>query len=84
LMTACNTRTVAYARHVRKFSLLTQRMGTKLFETRIRRSARAVDYVDAGIDLIHYDPKGPTAMDYRAFVEELETTIKEKEAEKHG
>lgn len=78
LMTACNLRTITYARHIKKYALLTKKMGTRLFDTKIRKSARAADYIEAGVDLVHYDPKGTTTQDYRAFTTELLQALKEE------
>lgn len=78
LMTACNTRTIAYTRHAKKYSVLTKKMGTRLFRTKIRKSARAADYIETGIDLIHYDPKGTTTQDYYEFTDELLKALKEE------
>lgn len=83
LMTGCSQRTIAYARHVATYEKLSQYMHTKLFKTTIRRSARAAEYIESGIDLIHYDPTGNTTKDYYAFAAELEASIKEREAQKH-
>lgn len=82
LMTKCNIRSITFQRHVRKYETLAANMKTILFDTKIRQSARAIDYVESGVDLVHYDPKGKTTQDYRDFVKEFLRTIKKKEEEK--
>ena len=82
LMTKCNFRTVAFLRHVKKYKALASKIGTRLFETKIRQSARAADYVDAGEDLIHYDPRGKTTEDYLRFADELLDILKMEEDKK--
>ena len=78
LMTRCNIYTIAFKRHVRKYTALAAKMETKLFSTYIRQSARAVDYVESKTDLLHYDPKGKTTEDYIAFVEEFKKEVAER------
>lgn len=80
LMTRCNPRAIAFQRHINKYKMMAQKIGIRLFETKIRQSARAGDYVESGVDLIHYDPRGKTTDDYRNFVEELKQVITEEEA----
>lgn len=82
LMTNCNTITITFKRHVRKYAQIAQGMDTRLFQTKIRKSARATDYVESGYDLIRYDPKGKTTDDYRAFVEEFKAAVAEEEGKK--
>lgn len=83
LMTKCNIHGIAFKQHVALYKDYTARfMGTKLFDTKIRQSARAADYVASGIDLIRYDPKGKTTQDYIAFVQEFLSRIQEEE--NHG
>ena len=79
LMTKCNFRTVAFAQHEKLFKKFAAKMGTRLFDTKIRQSVRATDYVASGMDLIRYDPKGKTTEDYRTFVQEFLTCINEEE-----
>lgn len=84
LMTRCDVRSIAFQRHIRKYTVLAERIGTSLFETKIRRCARAADYVESGYDLIRYDPKGKATQDYIQFVAEFEKLLAEKEAERHA
>ena len=80
LMTKCNFRTLAFAQHKELYKDYASRMGTRLFNTKIRQSVRATDYVASGIDLIRYDPKGKTTEDYIAFVKEFLFCIQEEES----
>lgn len=84
LMTKCNIRSITFQRHVRKYETLASRMNTILFNTKIRQSARAIDYVESGVDLIRYDPKGKTTQDYRDFSKEFLDTIKKREKEERN
>ena len=79
LMTKCNFRTLAFAQHEKLYKKYAAQMGTRLFNTKIRQSVRATDYVASGIDLIHYDPKGKTTEDYIAFVNEFLSCIQEED-----
>ncbi len=80
LMTKFDPRSRAGKRHVAKYTSLTGRMGVYLFDTKIRASAKAAEYVEAGMDIVRYAPDSTTAQDYVAFVQELlerVNTIKE-------
>ena len=76
LMTKYDIRTRASRRHDKKFPNLAVRLGVNLFDTKIRASAKAAEYVEAGLDIIRYDPKCNTSLDYYSFVEELKDRIK--------
>jgi len=80
LMTKCNMRTNAFKDHVKKFKFFAKKMNVRLFETKIRQSAKAAEYVQTKTDLIRYSPSCNTSEDYRAFVEEFKRVIQEKEA----
>lgn len=75
-MTKYDVRTRASRRHDKKFPNLAARLGVNLFDSKIRASAKAAEYVEAGLDIIRYDPKCNTSVDYFAFVEELKARIK--------
>lgn len=79
LMTRCNFRSIAYNHHTQIFSAIAKQIGTRLFKTKIRQSARGSDYAEYETDLIHLDPRGKTTEDYRAFVEEFKDSIREEE-----
>ena len=71
LMTKFDPRSRAGKRHVIKYDSIAKRTGTYLFNTKIRASARAAEYVEAGKDIVRYDPTGNTTQDYITFVDEL-------------
>lgn len=48
-----------------------------LFETRIRQTAKAAEYMESRTDIIRYDPKCNTSQDYYLYVDELLQRIKE-------
>jgi len=75
LMTKFDARTTACKRHLFKYTDLSKKLHTYLFETKIRASARASEYVEAGKDIYRYDPTSTTAQDYVNFVEELKQRI---------
>lgn len=75
LMTKYDVRTRAGRRHDRKFPNLAARLGVNLFQSKIRASAKAAEYVEAGQDIIRYDPKCNTSLDYFEFVDELKARI---------
>jgi len=78
LMTRCDKRTVAYNDYIKIYTKLADKLGTRLFQTKITRSARASDYIDFEVDLMRHDPKGVTTQDYRNFVEEFEHIMAEE------
>ena len=80
LMTKCNVRSVAFRRHVKKYQLLASKIGTRLFDTKIRQSARASDYTEYHTNLVLYVPKCNTTQDYIVFAEEFLKAIKEEDA----
>ena len=82
LMTRCNFRSIAFNHHNEIFEAVAGQIGTRLFHTKIRQSARGSDYAEYGMDLIRLDPGGKTAQDYRAFVEEFKEAIQEEEGKK--
>lgn len=85
LMTKYDQRSRACRRHDIKFATIASKTGTKLFNTRIRSSARAAETVEAGENIIKYDPFGKTATDYENFTDELIERMKEiKEAWNNG
>jgi len=77
LMTKYDGRSRACHRHDKKYADLADKLKIKLFETRIRASARAAETVEAGMDIVRYDPNGNTSQDYHAFTRELLARIDE-------
>jgi chromosome partitioning protein len=75
LMTKYNARLSACQRHLRKYADLARKLDTYLFETKIRASAKASEYVEAGRDIYRYDPACTTSLDYVDFVKELRARI---------
>ena len=71
LMTKFDPRSRAGKRHIEAYQAMTKQMGIHLFEAKIRVSARAAEYVEAGEDIVNYDPTGNTTQDYNQFVDEL-------------
>ena len=85
LMTKYNARLNACQRHLRKYTNLAGKLNTYLFETKIRASTKASEYVEAQKDIYRYDPNCTTSKDYVSFVEELQTRIANiKEEWKNG
>ena len=75
LMTKYNARLNACQRHLRKYTNLAGKLNTYLFETKIRASTKASEYVEAQKDIYRYDPNCTTSQDYVSFVKELQTRI---------
>lgn len=85
LMTKYSQRLSACQRHLKKYADLTAKLGTYLFETKIRASAKAAEYVEAGKDIYRHDPSSTTAQDYVSFVKELQERLAQiKEGWKNG
>lgn len=77
LMTKYDSRSRACKRHDVKYATLANRLGIKLFDTRIRASARAAETVEAGMDIMRYAPSSTTAQDYVQFADEFVARIAE-------
>lgn len=84
LITKYAVRSKNAKRYVGLYHKLAQKMGTILFETKIRNSVSVSEYMTAQVDLLHYDKSGNTAQDYLVFVEEFKARIKEMEAVRYG
>lgn len=78
LMTKCNLKSLPYKQCVDVYSKFASAMNTRLFDTRIRQSIRATDYVASGMDLIRYAPNCPPAEDYKEFVAEFLRCMEEE------
>ena len=63
---------------------MADKMGTVLFKTKIRRSISVTEYIEAKTDLLNYDPKGNSSLDYRAFGEEFLKRLSELEGKHFG
>ena len=84
LMTKYVSNTKAAKRYERYLTKMADKMGTVLFKTKIRRSISVTEYIEAKTDLLNYDPKGNTSLDYRAFSEEFLTRLSELEGKYFG
>lgn len=79
LMTKFSPRRLKSQRHALIFQELFP--PSCLFQTKIRETERASEYVEARRDVVRHDPKGNTSADYRDFVVEMKARISEKERE---
>lgn len=71
LMTRCEMRTSLFKRYQDFFSTFADEFSTKVFQSKIRKSARAADSMDAFTNLIDWDKNGPATQDYYHFTTEL-------------
>lgn len=84
LMTKYASNTKAAKRYENYLSKMADKMNTVLFNTKIRRSISVTEYIEAGTDLLNYDPKGNASMDYRAFGDEFLKRLSELEGKNFG
>lgn len=84
LITRFSPRSINAKRYVKFYHSLADKMGTILFEQKIRNSISVSEYMTSQQDLLRYDGKGNTAQDYLKFVEEFKQRIEELEAKRHG
>lgn len=84
LITRFSPRSINAKRYVKFYRSLADKMGTILFEQKIRNSISVSEYMTSQQDLLRYDGKGNTAQDYLQFVEEFKQRIEELEAKRHG
>ena len=61
------------------FQRIADKMGTVLFETKIREGIAVAEYANKKQDLIRYAPKSPVALDYQEFTTEFLSRIKKME-----
>jgi len=71
LMTRCEMRTSAFKFYCKFYKEFAVEFRTKVFDTKIRKSARASDSLDAFSNLIDWDKNGPATQDYYKFTDEL-------------
>lgn len=76
LMTRCETSTSAFKRYCDIYDKFAEELGTRLFEAKIRKNARAADCMDAFQNLIDWDKKGTATQDYFAFTDELLSVVR--------
>ena len=85
LITKCKPRTGIAKLYGKHFKHVAERLGTILFETKIRDGIAAAEYANAQCDLIRYSPKSSVALDYQDFASEfLEQIRKTEEGKKNG
>lgn len=84
LMTKYVSNTKAAKRYEKYLTKMAEKMGTVLFKTKIRRSISVTEYIEAKTDLLNYDPKGNTSLDYREFGEEFLARLSELEGKHFG
>lgn len=61
------------------FDRLASKIGTVVFQAKIRDGIAASEYANRKVDLIRYSPKSPVAQDYLRFADEFLSRIKEME-----
>ena len=61
------------------FDRLAAKIGTVVFQAKIRDGIAASEYANRKVDLIRYSPKSPVAQDYLRFADEFLSRIKEME-----
>lgn len=71
LRTKLERNTSAARRFHDTYQYLSQQTHIPLFETSIRKSAKAAEYVEAKMDIVRMDPNCNTSLDYVSFVQEL-------------
>lgn len=72
LITKYTKQLAASKRHERLFdNLIHEKLKLSLFNTRIRQTARAAEYMESRTDIVRYDAKCNTSLDYYEYVEEL-------------
>lgn len=84
LMTKYVSNTKAAKRYEKYLSTMANKMGTILFNTKIRRSISVTEYIEAGTDLLNYDPKGNASLDYRNFCDEFLARLSDLEGKYFG
>ena len=78
LMTRCERYTAAFKKYIKFYTTFAEEFETKLFESNIRKNARAADCIDGFSNLIDWDRNGPAAKDYIAFTDELLSEIQKQ------
>ena len=66
------------------YKAMAKKMGTILFETKIRRAISVSEYIESKTDLLEYDPDGTASQDYRAFGEEFLKRLSQLEGKQYG
>lgn len=71
LRTKQEKNTNASKRFHEAYAYLSEQINIPLFQTSVRKSAKAAEYVEAKMDIVRIDPHCNTALDYMSFVDEL-------------
>ena len=79
LLTKYKRQTKIAAAYTSYFDKMAKKLGTIVFNTKIREGIVASEYANKKQDLIRYSPKSPVAQDYQEFVTEFLDRIKEVE-----
>ena len=79
LITKYKRHTKIAAAYTSYFQRIADRLGTVLFETKIREGIAVAEYANKKRDLISYAPKSPVAMDYQDFATEFLARVKKME-----
>lgn len=78
LMTRCERRTALFKKYEDLFIKFATQYETKVFNAKIRKSARAADAMDSFMTLIDRDKRGPATQDYYTFADELLSEVNEQ------
>lgn len=78
LRTRVERRLTSFKRYTDLYSEFAGEMKTKLFDTYIRKNARAADCIDGFSNLIDWDRNGTATQDYFSFTEELLDELSEQ------
>ena len=76
LITKYKKRTILAGTYLQEYKRLASKLGTELFEAKIRDGLVAAEYANQREDLVRYAPKNPVTQDYRVFVDEFLEKIK--------
>lgn len=84
LITKFKRRTNIATAYLLQYRKLASKIGTSLFDTKIREGLPAIEYSNHKKDLIRYAPKHQMTQDYQDFANEFLQRIHEKEMISHG
>lgn len=85
LVTRCNIRTLLNQGYINKFRKMADKMGTILFNTKIRNSISVSECMADHTNVMKYENgRSNPAEDYRKFADEFIKRIEEMEAKRHG
>ena len=78
LITKYKRRTILAHSYLNEYEHLANRLGTVLFDTKIRDGLAAAEYANQQEDLVRYAPKNPVTQDYRLLADEFLEKIKSR------